>query len=677
MAAKKKGADRAHPGIAYCAERGISKGAMKRHGYELLSRAETKRLCGVDEPSIKIPLRTPDGRTRANGAASYTLRLLPQPRPGFGGGKSDLPKFLGEKDKYNAASFSPGFDKVNGDPRKTITICESPVKATAVHEAGVHGAIGKNGIWGWRAKIHGRSVFLPDYEKINWSGRRCVELVPDSDYDDNADVRRAVAGEAAELRKRGALKVVRVVIPPGPDDEKQGVDDFIKAHGVEAYRKLLRVDVLDETLSQRVFTLDELLDDAVYVASNDTVVLLSEPWLEFKADHFRRFTKASKEKIDDKNRPAADLWMEDVRRKTAHGRTFAPGAGPVCEDPDGYPAVNTWRPVEHDAPRNWKTRAKPFVDHLHYLVPDAAEREQVSLWFAHAIQHPGEMPPWHVLMYTDGAQGVGRNWLAAAVGRMLQPYAALNLDISVLAGTERGSGFNGVLAGRVFACVDEIQASAFARGGRRMMETLKTTLTAEYRDINPKYGGQGREFNRLRVLVLSNHVDAMPLDLEDRRWLVIKNPDRPRDEKYYASLYESLDDPEFIAAAWRYLSSLDVSKLKRGHAPPSTAKAALFEATEPEHVAAVRAVVENEDRDLITTSALKMKAEIEDSWKIREAMRAVGAVKFPQKVRVRTWDREGKRSHREHVWILRNHEQWMRAPADRAAEHLARRGKTK
>ncbi len=430
----------------------------------------------------------------------------------------------------------------------------------------------------------------------------------------------------------------------------------------------------EERLMQRRYTLAELLADAVYLAARDTITLLSNTRVDCSAEHFKRLLAASTETVMTPKGPrekrVADLWLAHPNRKTAVGRTFTPGAPVLCVDPDGRQCVNTWRDAPHTPPKDWKKRTAPFVGHLAYLVPDAEERKQIELWVAHLVQRPGDMPPWHILMYTEGAQGIGRNWLAAVVGAVVRPYSALHVDISALAGNAHGVGFNGALAGKLFACVDELHASAFASGGRRMMETLKTTLTAETRLVNPKYGKQATEFNRLRVLVLSNHSDVMPLDSEDRRWFVVRNPGTPKSVTYYTKLYRLLADADFIASVRQYLSTLDVSKLEMGRAPSSEAKAALIEATEPEYVAMVRKAIEQSGADVVTTTEVKRLSRVDlQAWQMQQAMRAVGARKHPARVSL------GNRQ-REHVWVIRNHERWMRASAPALADYLAARQKT-
>ena len=81
---------------------------------------------------------------------------------------------------------------------------------------------------------------IPTMATIAWSGRN-VHIV--FDYDAKPETRRKVDAArkrlARALRKAGAKEVYAVEIPPGPDGAKQGVDDFLVAHGLEAFQVLV------------------------------------------------------------------------------------------------------------------------------------------------------------------------------------------------------------------------------------------------------------------------------------------------------------------------------------------------------------------------------------------------------------------------------------------------------
>jgi hypothetical protein len=659
-----------HPGVKYLADRGISIKLAVQNGIEFLVGNQTRQLCDINEPSIKIPLRAANDKPRINGAATYTLRVLAQ--PGFNGvAKSKLPKMLCEKGKHNSCFFPAGLNwiKIAENPQIPITITEAPIKAISLSEEGIS-AVGLNGIHGFKAKVHGHSTYAPDLAAFNWHGRR-VEIAPDSDYEDNPEVRRAVADHASELAKRGAI-VYRVVIPHSPEGAKQGVDDFKKLNGIAAYKKLKRVSAYDDLLMQRTFTLDEMLEEFIYVTSIDRVSQISYPDRLYRYEHFERLTASSKEKSDDQKKSVAYYWLRDSRRKNIDSAVFAPGQPLFCTDPWGNDAINSWKPIRHNPPKNWKQLAKPIIEHIAYLVPNLEDRKQFLMWLAHMIQYPGEMPYWHVLMCTDGSQGIGRNLIAAVIGKISSPYAALHTDIEVLAGNARGKGFNGSLIRKIFVCVDEIHQSAFAHGGRRMMEVLKSTLTAETIEINKKYGDQTVVYNRIRVLILSNHIDAIPLDNNDRRILVIKNPNVPKEPKYYSDLYSLVNDPDCIASVWEYLRTMDLKHLIRGRAPLSEAKLALIEATEPPYVARIRELVDeqrNRKVELLSTKTIRDRLSLIEDYQFRDGMRRSGAIRYPKKVR------EERGGRQQNVWILSNFEKWQTASVEAVRRCLEEKNK--
>jgi hypothetical protein len=419
----------------------------------------------------------------------------------------------------------------------------------------------------------------------------------------------------------------------------------------------------------KTYSPDEMHADAVYVMSTNTVSFFSHPTLDCSAQHLVQLLGASTEIImtndGPKRQKVARLWLDSPARVSVMKRTFAPGQPPLCESHDKLTAYNTWRELPgFKPPKNWKTQAKIFTDHVRYLCQGKQEFEQVMSWLAHLLQRPGEMAPWHVIMFTEGTQGVGRNWLAAVMGRIMPQYAALHTDIAMLAGNSMGQVFNGYLSGKLFCCIDELHASAFAHGSRRMMETLKTTLMADVRKVNPKYGSEITEFNRLRVLILSNHRDAMPIDQEDRRFFVVQNPSAVQPVEYYVNLYGQLRSYDFINSVRQYLSEYDLSKMAMGNAPRSEAKQTMIAATEPAFVTSVRELLEDYKGDLITASSLRMRAGLSEPWMVLPAMRTIGGVRYPKRLSVT------KDASPDYVWVLRNTEQWLAKNPDAVRSYL-------
>lgn len=326
-----------------------------------------------------------------------------------------------------------------------------------------------------------------------------------------------------------------------------------------------------------VMTLDEMIDRLVFVKDGSQVADIENPKNILSLSDFRNATAASTSIIEGEQRPKTIKnhvrWLSDPKRKTVERLTFRAGYDLTTDDPDGRVAFNTWRPpVLPDPPADWLERVKTFEEHIYWLFSDDA---QAFLdWVSHMLQRPGELPSYGFLHIARN-QGLGRNWIAAILGRIFQGMTALGFDLL----GALNSGFNGELGGKILAIVDEIDEGTSGKSYQHA-QALKKIVTEETRVINPKYGRQRVEFNVCRWLVFSNSSTALPLEDGDRRFWVVRSDAQPRDEHYYKSLYRLRKDPEFIASVAYWLFNRDISTFNPGRHPPlNDAKRALLERT--------------------------------------------------------------------------------------------------
>lgn len=418
---------------------------------------------------------------------------------------------------------------------------------------------------------------------------------------------------------------------------------------------------------QRAMTGSEMLDELVFVKEGARVAFIAQPRDVLPFNEFKQAYAASKEVAANaagrktvKHR--ADLWLEHVDRKTVSTTTFAPGRGPFCKNPAGVSALNLWRDYTEAAPEGWTAMAQPFFDHVEYLVPVQAERERFLDWVAHIVQRPGELPSTHYLMVAKET-GIGRNWLAYALARAFAGYTALGFDL----GEALRTGFNGALGEKVLVVVDELNEGGPRQGAGRVGEKLKSMLTEATRNVNPKYGRQRVEFNAARFLMLSNHASALPLAENDRRVIVIENPNERRSADYYRALYRMLDAPGFGAALREALRRRDIGRFNPGEvAPRNAAKDRAIRAGRSEVEQVVRDVAEAWPADCITASRLAFEVQTALGAKVSITGPAVEAGLVSRRARLA----DGRRAA---VWILRNRDAWEPAP-DSAARAEVERG---
>lgn len=422
-------------------------------------------------------------------------------------------------------------------------------------------------------------------------------------------------------------------------------------------------------------TLDAALARFVLVVEGKLVVDLRNPrhalpFAEWKAQY-----AASKTVMPDgdgfRQARVADLWLTSPDRRHALSTTFRAGAGIFTQDPDGKPAVNTWKPYARPnltaAQRGLVTL---FLDHVAFLFPVEREREAFLDWIAHIEQCPGVLPHAHWL-HIATQTGLGRNWLASVLARVWPGHTAANYALDL-----KGQ-FNGRLSRKILAIVDEVREEAGGTGIWREYETLKSMLTEEIRSINPKYGHTRVEWNSCRFLLFSNHGGALPLTDTDRRFNVVRTDAQPRAPEYYTRLYKALGDPAFVASVAVWLEERDISRFNAGARPlENSARAGMigFHRSDIEGLAVD--LVETWPCDLITTMALqsflnddRRPTDAAAFMKLaRHPLERAGVVKMPKRVSMTG-------GVRHHLYAVRNGEQWVHADPDQIVQELLRGGR--
>jgi hypothetical protein len=190
-----------------------------------------------------------------DGTPNHYVRLRPHtPRKD----KEGRPiRYESPKDTPLRAYFAlPTLDQLR-DGQSDICVTEGEKKSLALSQLG-YAAIGLGGVYGW--KVQGKEELLPDLLAVPWAGRRAIIVF---DWDPKPQTRHYVDQAAVRLAKllrtAGAREVLRVELPPGPNGAKQGVDDFVVAHGPDAFRKLVEDARAVGEARVEMFTASDLL----------------------------------------------------------------------------------------------------------------------------------------------------------------------------------------------------------------------------------------------------------------------------------------------------------------------------------------------------------------------------------------------------------------------------------
>jgi hypothetical protein len=457
-------------------------------------------------------------------------------------------------------------------------------------------------------------------------------------------------------------------------------DDLEEARRLAQIDENKRIGAGEHTVPRvALLTLGTAIERFVLVADGGRVADILAPHFDLAYENFASKHAASrvqvpakrpdgKPKLDrDGNAvteevPIARVWLAHPDRKTVDTRTFKAGGPLTLLDPNGRLALNSWRPYDRSvkATEADEQRAHElFIGHVQWLFGEATE--PFLDWLAHIEQQPGVLPhtAW---LHVAQAFGLGRNWLCSVLTRLWAGKTAANVDLVGLL----NSSFNGMLAGKVLAFVDEIREGG---GGQQWKhaETLKSLITAEHRQINPKYGRQSIEFNACRWLLLSNHDSAIPIDRTDRRIEVAKCSDGPRSADYYTHLYTAVGDPRFLAGVAAVLAERDISRFNPGaRARLTTAKLDVVAASRTTEAERLDLLLAHWPSDLIKSSDLAQLVAGGGSLLTshRHAIRDAGIVSFGVPRRV------GRSALR--LSVLRNFDAWREASGPELQAELSK-----
>ncbi len=463
-------------------------------------------------------------------------------------------------------------------------------------------------------------------------------------------------------RDREALADQGITFPTHADLYPAKPKTTTKASRDEARRRAqrdenARLQVEAEDTAPQIMSVEDMLADCVWIAEGSQVGRISQPRFVLKYPEFAAMVAASfsiKEVQDEKTGKTTKRkvhhctdWKDSAKRKTVKTRTFKAGAPAICRDPDGLEALNSWRPITRWDP---STDVQPFLDQVAYLFSEEGERAKFLDWLAHIEQRPGVLPHYGWLHVAEST-GTGRNWLASLLSRVWIGYVAPNIDLNQLL----DGSFNGELAGRVLALVDEVQEGG-SENQYRHINRLKSTVNAEKRSINPKFGRAYVEHNACRWLVFSNHKNALPINDTDRRWRVQFHDAPPRSAEDYAKLYALLEDPEFVNAVGVFLAERNIADFNPGERPPMTkAKRTVIDAAKPMMMRNAEQLVRDWPADVISnedvSAVLSDGADKKVTPAMRRSLEECGAVMGGKLVKVR--------GEPTRFYILRNHDKWL------------------
>lgn len=224
----------------------------------------------------------------------------------------------------------------------------------------------------------------------------------------------------------------------------------------------------------------------------------------------------------------------------------------------------------------WPTTPKKgsceiLLDLLRYLCSgeESAGRTEifdwVLKWLAYPVQHQGAKMRTSLILH--GPQGAGKNLFFEAYAAIFGEYGR------IIGQAEIDDKFNDWASRKLFMIADEVVARQELF---HIKNKIKALITGDSIRINPKNVTAHDERNHVNIVFLSNEVQPLVLERDDRRFVVIWVPDKLPDN-YYADVAEEIAAGG-VAALHEYLLQLDLGDFNEHSKPPMTrAKADLIE----------------------------------------------------------------------------------------------------
>lgn len=272
---------------------------------------------------------------------------------------------------------------------------------------------------------------------------------------------------------------------------------------------------------------------------------------------------------------------------------FLPGEGRVVRR-GKLKALNTY--VDKRIAPDPQGDAEVFVQHVRWLVPDEAERERLCDWMAWAYQHPERKITWAPIMY--GPPGTGKtsvmNVLAGCLG---SEYA------SEPAQAELEDKFTDWAFGKLLVKIEELRSE----DRYNVAEKLKPIVANPTISIRRMHETGFRVKNVANVMASTNHMEALPIERGDRRYMLITCRDEPDVLKRtgHMRIFHHWLERSGLGGVAYWLNERDVKRFKpESEAPMTKLKGVVIEATQTELERAIDLCGDFSGAEIVTSSAI-------------------------------------------------------------------------
>lgn len=314
---------------------------------------------------------------------------------------------------------------------------------------------------------------------------------------------------------------------------------------------------------------------------------------------------------------ASELALNAHRIPVVDARRYMPGRDAVFHEPDGtfansYPEHEIPGRPDKITPKD-KGNIERVRAHVGHLLVDEDEQRMFLDWLAWIVQHPGRHVNYAVLL--QGVEGDGKSFWAEFLRAVM---GVSNVRMSN-ADTIITSPFTDWTYGHCVCCVEEVRfASNRGVDKWQAINKIKPFITNNVIEVHPKGKPTFDATNTVSYLLFSNFKDALPIDENSRRFLVLFSQWQRKDDirafkdanpKYYVRLYRALVESAGALRQWMLDHEPDDGFDPLGDAPDTKARTTMIRKSKPEFTQVLDEIIaDNKElcasRDLVNLTEL-------------------------------------------------------------------------
>jgi putative DNA primase/helicase len=252
-------------------------------------------------------------------------------------------------------------------------------------------------------------------------------------------------------------------------------------------------------------------------------------------------------------------WQEHTLRKTIEARNLVFDPTQQCDPVSNVNIFLGWPLV----PKANVDLVAPILALLESLcsAEDAVDECMLWIlrWLAYPLQHPGAKMQTALLMFGE-KQGTGKSLFFQDV--MLPIFGEYG---TVASQHQLDSSFTAWRSRKLFVLFEEVLSrdDKYSHNG-----TLKYMITGKSMSINQKNLPERDERNHMNSVFLSNEPQPIPIELEDRRFMVIEA--RKKQAKEFYDAVQAAIEKGGIEAFYQFLLSLNLDGFNEHTKPPMT-----------------------------------------------------------------------------------------------------------